>query len=244
MGESDWGTLDDGLSAAVLARGVTAGIAPPPGQGDFTYGYNSLSSEDAGAHGKYVNLANFTPMGSGPSSPDGGGSIRGCVKRVPSAGNTGMSPMLYICNNSGGTPSVNDNAYLIGLSDADPYEIVLAKGVISSGLNADNTTILRRSSSEYIMGDDIWHHLRLDAIVQPNGDVLLQVFKNNLDDHPLGNSPDWEAIPGMSEYIDDAIQINSESAPLLGGYIGYAFAINNALNRRGAFKSIQALRIA
>ncbi|MGD2043584.1 MAG: hypothetical protein PVJ28_08040 [Acidimicrobiia bacterium] len=244
MGQADWADLDNALAEADLQRGVTAGVTPPPGAGNFVYGYNSVSNEVIGAHGKYVDLADFNPTGSGPSVADGGGSVRGCVKRVGSPGNTGMTPMLFFCCQDN-PPSVNSVAYILGLSDADPYEITLVKGIISSGIVADdeNVTILRSSSAQYSMGDDLWHHLRLDAIVQPNGDVLLQVFANNLTTNPLGSTPSWQPIAGMADYIDDAKRINTNSEPLLGGFVGWAFAVSNSLNRRGAFKAIQAYRV-
>ena len=244
MGQVDWLDLDNALAEADLQRGVTAGVAPPPGAGNFVYAYNSVDNDVAGAHGKYVDLTDFNPTGSGPTVADGGGSVRGAIKRVGSPGNTGMTPMLFFCCQDN-PPSVNSVAYILGLSDSDPYEITLVKGIISSGIVVadENVTILRSSSQQYSMGDDLWHHLRMDAIVQPNGDVLLQVFANDLVAHPLGSTPDWQPIQGMADYIDDVVQINSGSAPYLGGFVGYAFAVSNALNRRGAFKAIQAYRV-
>jgi hypothetical protein len=244
MGQADWGTLDDVLAVADLARGVTAGIVPPSGGGSFVYGYNTRS-DAVGAHGKFVNLATFNPTGGGLTPPAGGGSITGCSKRVASVGNVGMSPMLYFCLEPAATPTVNDWAYILGLSDADPYHIVLAKGPLVGGLvdDAADLTILRTSSAQYSMGDDLWHHLRLDAIVEPNGDVLLKVFENDLVGHPIGTAPTWVAIPGMADFIDDALEINSGSAPLWGGYAGFAFATNGQIGRRGAFDAITVERL-
>ena len=249
MGQADWHELDGVLTTASLARGVTAGIAPPPGAGSFVFGYNSLVSDANGAHGMYVDLVGFTPTGSDPppSAPDGGCSMRGCIKRVASANTVGFSPMLFACL-QGGPPSVNDDAYILGLSDADPYEIVLAKGPLSAGLAAaaENMTILQRSAAQYAISGNHWHHLRLDAIVEPNGDVLLRAFANDLALHPLGSTPTWEEIGGFTPggFIDDALQITSGSAPLWGGWLGWAFHVNNGLNRRGAFKALEAYRVS
>ena len=44
MAETDWTFLNDGLDAATVDRGVTNGIARPPGGGNFVYGFNSLST--------------------------------------------------------------------------------------------------------------------------------------------------------------------------------------------------------
>lgn len=244
MGQLDWGDIEGSLTTSSLKRGVTAGIAGPNGTNGFVYGYNSLDGTVTGAHGKYVDLAGFTPTGSGLATPDGGGSIRGAVRRVASTNNTGMTPFLFFCA-QGGPPNVNDQAYMLGLLDADPYKIVLAKGSIVGGIiNEDvDTKILAVGSIQYSMGDALWHHLRMDTIVQPNGDVLIKAYESNLAALPVTN-PNWETVAGFDPdgYIDDVLEIESGSAPLWGGYAGYAFAVDFALNRRGAFDAIQAFR--
>lgn len=252
MGQGDWTDLDNSISTASLKRGVTAEIAGPAGGNSFVYGYNSLVGDASGAHGKYVDLAGFNPTGTLLTVADGGGSVRGAIKRVTSpGGNTGFTPLLFFCA-QGGPPSVNDYAYLFGLSDADPYELALAKAPIVSGIvdSDENVTILARSTAQYSMGDGFWHHLRMDPIVEPNGDVLLQCYENDLVAHPIGTTPTWDEIPGFpndgpsSGYgvVDGVTEITSGSAPLWGGYVGWAFVINNALNRRGAFDALQAYR--
>jgi hypothetical protein len=245
MGQADWHELSDALAAADLRRGVvfgTGGFTPPPGGGSFVFGYNSLS-DAKGAHGMYVDLTGFTPTGDGLPPPSGGGIVRGAVKRVASPGATGMSPMLFFCA-QGSPPSVNDFAYILGLSDADPYEIVLAKAPIYEGLveAAENVRILRRSSAQYNLGDNLWHHLELEVIVEPDGDVLLKVQKNNLALHSV-LAPVWEPVAGMDDFVDDNLYVNTGSAPLWGGYCGWAFAADGSINRRGAFDAIQAYRV-
>lgn len=248
MGQADWNDLGGALSTASLARGVTGGIDRPSGGGDFVYGFNSLDGTVTGAAGKYVDLTGFTPTGTLLTAPDGGGSIRGAVKRVASPNNTGFSPFLFFAA-QGGPPSVNDNAYMLGLSDADPYKIMLAKGPIIAGLVDDDSSlyIIGESSAQYSMGDGLWHHLRLDAIVEPNGDVLLKVFENDLSAHPIASpgGPSWVNVPGFNAggFVDDVLQVNTGSAPLWGGYCGFAFAVAQALNRRAAFDGIEAYRM-
>lgn len=246
MGQADWAELSGSLSVSSLNRGVTAGIDRPNGGGQYVYGMNSLDGTVTGAAGLYVDLTGFTPTGTLLTVPDGGCSIRGCLKRHTSPNNQGFSPFLFCCC-QGGPPSVNDNVYMIGLSDADPYEIVLAKGPLVSGLveSDDDITFLARSTAQYSMGDGNWHHVRLDAIVQPNGDVLLRGYENNLTANPLGSTPSWGNIAGWpsSGYIDDRLQINSGSAPLWGGYLGFAMAVAQGLNRRGAFDGLEAYRV-
>ena len=244
MGQNDWKELQGTITRASLARGVTAAVPGPNGGNGFVYAYNSLDGTVSGAHGWIIDLNGFCPTGTGPAVADGGVSIRGCLKRVSSPNNTGMSPALLACIQGGADPTVNDIAYMIGLSDNSPYSIVLAKGQIVGGLRsgATNVSILRSSAAQYNMSDSLWHHLRLDAVVEPNGDVLLKCYANDLALHPINTTPSWQAIPGMSDYIDDVNHINSGSAPLWGGCCGYAFSVHQALNRRGAFDGIQALR--
>ena len=134
---------------------------------------------------------------------------------------------------------------MLGLSDADPYKIVLAKGIISGGITADtaDTKVLYSGSTEYNMSDGLWHHLSLEVIVQPNGDVLLKCKESNLSLYDI-NNPTWTNVSGFPTdgYIDDVLSINSGSIPLYGGYAGFGFAVNNALNRRAAFDALQVSR--
>lgn len=244
MGQADWAELGGALDIADLNRGVTAGIDRPNGGGSYVYGYNSLDGTVTGAAGMFVNLSGFKPTGSLLSVPDGGCSVRGCVKRVTSPNKLGFSPVLFACAQG---DTVNDTAYMMGLSDDDPYEIVLAKGPIVGGaVGADsNAAILARSSAQYNMADGIWHHLRMDCIVQPNGDVLIRGFTNNLATHPVGGSALWNAVTGwpVGGFIDDRLHIASGSAPLWGGWCGFAFAVANQLNARGAFDALEAYRV-
>lgn len=241
MGQADWTDVPDGLNTASLSRVVTNGLVGPNGGNGFVYACNSLDGTVSGVHARYVSLTNFAPTGSGPSVSDGGGSVRGCVQRVASPGNTGMSPFLFFALQG---LSANDYGYLLGLSDNDPYQIVLAKAPLVSGLRtADaNVTILRSSADQYNMGDGLWHHLRLDVIVQPNGDVKLVCFENDLSVYDLSGAPSWQQVGGMADFIDDPAAINSGSLPLWGGYAGLGFAVHNALNRRGAFDAIELYR--
>lgn len=231
MAEADWTYLNDGLDANALARGVTAGIGRPPGGGQFLYGFNSLAAVQ-GAAGLFVSLQNFAPMAKG-------GSIRGCIQRGPSAGPTGFSPLFFLCAQG---PSVNDRAYLLGLSDDDPHHIVLRKGPIVSGAGAaDDPGVLLRSADSYAVG--AWLHLRLDVIANPNGDVVLSVFQNDLGAHPIGTAPDWKAVNGMASFIDDRLAVNTGTMPLTSGRGGFAFAVRDT-TRRGFFDAIEIDRQA
>jgi len=229
MAEADWTYLNDGLDIATVDRGVTAGIARPPGGGSFLFAFNSLAAVQ-GAVGLFCNLVDFAPMAKGAS-------IRGCIQRGPGGGPTGFSPFLFLaCHGN----SVNDTAYLLGLSDDDPHRIVLRKGAVAVGIpDSEGPNVLLASGESFSQGT--WLHLRLDVIVNDNGDVVLKVLRNDLGAQPLGSPPDWQAVPGMVEFIDDHLGINSGSQPLTSGRGGFGMAIAD-VTRRGYFDHLELLR--
>ncbi len=228
MAEADWSYLNDGLPAATVDRGVTAGINRPPGGGTFLFGFNSLALA-TGAVALFANLPGFAPMAKGAS-------VRGCLQRGPGGGATGFSPFLFVC---GQGTSVNDQAYLLGLSDDDPHRVVLRKGAVAAGVPAEGPGALLQSGESFAQGT--WVHLRLDAIVNGNGDVVLAAFKNDLALHPLGAPPDWQPIPGMPAFVDDQLGINSGSQPLTSGRGGFGVAVRD-VTRRGFFDHLELAR--
>jgi len=229
MGSTDWSYLTDGLDIATVERGVTAGIPRAPGGGSFLFGFNSLAPAK-GAVGLFVNAVSFAPMAKG-------GSIRGCLQRGPGGGPTGFSPALFLgCQGN----SVNDRAYLLGLSDDDPHRIVLRKGAVVGGTpRADGPGNLLRSSESFPVGT--WLHLRLDMVVNDTGDVVLSVFRNDLEKHALGTTSTWEPVAGMASFIDDKLGINSGSKPLTSGRAGFAFATSD-VTRRAFFDHLEIYR--
>lgn len=233
MGSTNWTMLNDSLSIAAVDRGVTSGIARPPGGGSFVYGFNSIALA-SGAAALLCNQANFAPMLKG-------GRISGCIKRGVSGGPEGFAPFLFIGAQG---PSVNDRAYVLALADEDPYHLVLRKAVMSSqhvdaAPNPSVNGVLLRSTQAY--AQNTWHQLRLDAIVNDNGDVILQVFENDLDAHPLGTAPTWTAVPGMEEFIDDALAVNSGTAAFTSGRAGFGVWVND-VTRRAYFDSLAISR--
>lgn len=229
MAEIDWTYLNDGLDIATVDRGVTSGISRPPGGGNFLFAFNSLAAVQ-GAVALFANLTDFAPMAKG-------GSIRGCIQRGPGGGPTGFSPFLFLCGQGN---SVNDIAYLLGLSDDDPHRIVLRKGTVAVGLpDSEGQGVLLASGESFSQGT--WLHLRLDVIVNDNGDVVLHVFENDLDAHPLGTSPDWQAVGGMSQFIDDHLGINSGIQPLTSGRGGFGCSFKD-VTRRAFFDHIELMR--
>ena len=150
MSETNWTFMQDVLDASTVDRGVTNGIARPPGGGNFLFGFNSLTTAQ-GCVALFANQVNFAPMSKG-------GSVRGCLQRGPGGGPLGFAPFLFIGAQGN---SVNDFAYLLGLSDDDPHKVVLKKGAIATGLPASNqASVLRKSTNTFSQGT--WLHLRLD----------------------------------------------------------------------------------
>lgn len=244
MGEANWTALNDGLDAASVDRGVTAGIARPNGGGNFVFGFNSLITAP-GAAGLFTNQGNFAP-----TPVNKGGSVRGAIQRGVGGGDVSFSPFLFIC---GQGASVNDNAYMLGLQDDEPHRIALRKGQIVAGIpNASPGTsgILRRSTGTFTKGT--WLHLRLDAVSNINGDVILKAYQNDLNAHAV-SAPVWAPIPGIEDpvlvvsmgagtaFVDDALAVNSGSASYTSGRLGFGFA-SSAITRRGFFDQLECYR--
>jgi len=229
MSEANWTVLNDGLDIATVDRGATSGITPPSGGGSYIYGFNSLAAAE-GAVGLFCNALNYAPMAKG-------GSIRGCIQRGPGGGPTGFSPFFFL---AGQGPSVNDSAYLIGLSDDVPHRVVIKKGMIANGIGGyDSVGVLRASTSTFAQGT--WLHLRLDVTLQDNGDVILEAWRNDLDAHPLGTPESWVLIPGLTDFVDDQLGINSGSQPFTSGRAGFGFRVDD-VTRRGFFDHIELMR--
>ena len=239
VSEADWTELTGVLAPASAVRAVTAGITPPNGGGTFIHGCNTLINT-SGMVGRFVNQTGFTPASKG-------GDIRAAMQRGVSTGNTGFSCFVFLCSAG---DDVSDNAYMLGLSDGDPAHISLGKGVMSNGLTDDaagTAAILARSTETIAVGT--WVHLRLEAVVNPSGDVVLNAYQNDLDTNAV-TSPVWEKITGMSDFtggveatafIDDALGVNSGSLPYTSGRIGYG-RVMSAQSRRTYFDHIEVQR--
>jgi len=237
MAETDWNIF--GSAAGDVTRGVTAGQTPPNGGGDFIFGWNSRST---GTHAVGMHpggVANFAPLRDDSSNATGG-VVQAAIKRGQSPSPIGFSVGLFM--NLVNTTE-NDYAYILGLSDNDPHEIVLAKCALNAGLDPTTDYILRTSSQTYL--NDTWLHLRLESIVNPNGDVVLRCFQNDLNTNAVTSNTTWEAIVGMDDFIDDALGIATADTgletPLAGGY-GGAFFVAEGENRRAFVDHFQMWR--
>jgi hypothetical protein len=235
MAEADWTLLSGGIGDAPgsgeTLHGVTFGIERPNSSGpnNFIYGFNSTTTTD-GAVGVILIDGDFVPTAKGAS-------VRGAIQRGVSDEVDGFSPMMFVGLQGG---AVTDLGYLLGLSDEDPHRIIVVKGPLSGGAPAPpDASVLMVSSDTFLPGT--WLHLRLDMTVNLTGDVLLDVSQNDLDANPIGSAPDWQPVDGMSQFVDDALAVNSGSLPFLDGRVGLGFH-SNKVNRRGYFDHVEAFR--
>jgi len=234
MASTDWAVLPNSIDNTSLRSGVTSGVTPPNGGGSFVYAFNSRTTGFSGARAlKYTGAVNFDPF---PGNT--GGRITGAIKRLPSGGNTGFAPFLYLLEQANDAAG---QAYMIGLQDDDPSFIVTRKGSLAEGLPAGlagENGILRKSSAS--VSADTWVHLRMDVIVQGTGDVLVQVFQNDLTANPV-TAPVWQAIQGMANFTDDTLGIATGTLPFTGGRAGFGMFASD-VSRRAAFDEITIAR--
>ena len=226
MAQADWAEFASSATTSQIERGVSAGFTPPNGGGSFVYGFNSLVSTQGLAVAKYVDLANFNPIASGK-----GCSVRAALKR-----STATDHSVFLIGQAQGT-NVSHNAYLLGIEDAEPGKLVLLKGAIQNGTPEGSSYQLAESNLPYTGGT--WYHFRLDVIVNANGDVVLNVYENDLTVNTV-TAPTWASVAGLGDpaagtpsFVDDALGVNSGTASYIGGgYIGYGFT-SDALGRQG-----------
>lgn len=237
MSSSQWSLVSDALSSSSCAfNPVTSGVvALPNGNvGSFASGFHSITN-DVGVVAYYSTQSGFAPTSKQ-------GLISAAMQKGLGAGNDKHSPFLFA--GLGGTASTNF-AYMLGLDESATPRIVLRKGQLSTGLPAvapNSQGILRRSSSVIALAT--WIHLKLDVILQPGGDVLIQCFQNDVVANGIA-SPVWESIDGISDFTDDAGGINSalagitgsDSAPLTSGRMGFGTRVADA-NRNSYFARI------
>lgn len=219
MAEADHTECLNVLNSSSVARGVTAGETPPNGGGSFVYGMASKVNTE-GAVALYTNLTNFAPSAKGAN-------ITMAMKKGGGGGNSNHAPFIFACLQS---TDVNAQAYMLGLSKDDPSYIVLRKGTLITGIPdsavGTNGVLARSTASKAV---DEWVHLRLEVVVNTSGDVVLNVYENDLSVNAV-TSPSWAAITGMSGFsggsaatatIDDALGVNSGSLPFTSGRHGF-----------------------
>lgn len=218
MAQADWtaynSTTHHGLDDGDVAKGVSSAFSKPNGGGNFVQAFHSLTTS-IGFAGWYYNLSAFNPI-----ATQKGGSISAAMRRY--AAGTKYAPLIGLI---AGTDLVAAKAYILGLSDSTPYQIVLRKGLVTGGLDPTGADVLRVSDESW-SANTTWLHLKLDVIVNPHGDVVLNVFRNDLNLHTV-DAPDFVAVSGMDSYIDDSVGVITGGTPLVSGFRGFYGHFNN-----------------
>ena len=255
MAQTDWAVMEDSIDGTdmegiTVKRGPSHGYPSPVGGNDFVFAMNSIQSV-AGAVALYCTIEGYSPILPRVATESGGGGyVSAAIKKGASGGKTNYSPFIFIGAQGN---SVNDDGYLLGLENAVPHRIVLAKGKIVNGIPSiseeSDTTILRYSQDAF--DDNVWHQLRLDMVVNDNDDVVLWAFKSDIAESVGAGDvtdPVWEPIQFNDAlefpdgvFVDDRNEINSGSAPLLFGYVGFGAMIRDS-TRRVYFDALEVIR--
>jgi hypothetical protein len=212
VAQSNFAELTGVASTASIVRGVSTGrYAAPNGGGSRVF---EFASQDNGTGGValYCALPGVNPTAKG-------GQISAALQRGPSAGYDSFAVFLFAQLTNTNMAGV---AYMLGLGNADPSHVVVRKGDLASGLPdlAPGTQgVLARSSATYPV--NVWYHLMLEIVVNAN-DVVINGYQSFPTLHPVG-SPIWTPIPGLTSIIDDPLGVNTGSAPLTAGSMGYGF---------------------
>lgn len=212
MASADWAEISDAASSGSVKRGVvtSAVVTMVSGGSSYCYGMNSLVAA-SGVVASYSALGSFSPMAKL-------GDVNGALQKGTGAAGDEYSAYLFCGLN--GQASTN-SGYILGLSDSNPAHIILRKGPLSGGcpdVAPGTQGVLRRSTATYAKGT--WVHLRLECIIEPSGDVVINCYQSDLGAHAV-TSPSWVAIAGMAAFTDDFLQINTGSAPIPSGRIGW-----------------------
>jgi hypothetical protein len=241
MAESDWtaftATSNQALDDGDVSKGVwgplAAGQVPlhsgSVGTNQFVFALHALQAT-IGVAGMYVDVSGYDPI-----PPGKGGSIRGALRRY--AAGADYAPMLGFIS---GTNVQTSPAYFLGLTASDPYQIALRKGTLAGGLDPTGADILR-ISDESFTSNALWFHLRLDVIINPHGDTVLNVKRNSLTTGEEVDDPNWQDVPGMESFTDDANGILTGGPPLItGGLRGFKAHFNNgAAGRVSLFDHVE-----
>jgi hypothetical protein len=238
MAEVDWATLTGtALGTGDVARGVSSAFTlAHTDAGSYCYGLHSLTST-VGFAGKSLDISDFNPV----TGTRKGASIRCLMKRYASGGN--YAPMFGLIQ---GTDPTTANGYLIGLSAASSYKVAVKKGVPVGGLDHTGSYILRSSDDAFTaVGDaaSVWFHLRLDVLVNPHGEVIINVYENDVQTNGLGSGKEsWVAIDGITQFIDDPAGVFSGSVPYLDGFYAIFGMYTSAAGSIALFDHIEVLR--
>ena len=200
MGSADWTDLPNQATDAEVLGQVTMCPTLYPPEGDFCFGFRSLTSS-AKFKGRYYNHAVFAPLAASK-----GGSIHAYVRKdSPMSSACLYAPVLFYVNSI--DYDDDPEGYILGLSEGVPYYVTLCKGKLSSGVKT--TSCVAKGATGYSAAQ--WIGLRFDFIFNPQGDLVFNVYVD-ADTNPAG--PDWQRPTGISAaVVDDNLGKLTGSAP-------------------------------
>jgi len=241
MAQADWQDLSGTtLGSSDVPRGVSAAFTLAHAHaGTYCYVMRSATST-SGFAGKYCDVADFAPFTPGTRK---GGSIRCLMKRYASGGN--YAPVIGLLR---GTDPSTAEGYMIGLSAASSYQVVVKKGAPASGLSASGSDILLASDAAFTdVGDaaSVWFHLRMDVLVNPHGEVVINASENDVQTIGLaagGGTEVWSSITGMEQFIDDPAGVFSGSTPHTGNFYAFFGMYTSAAGSIALFDHIEVYR--
>jgi len=237
MAQADWSELTgSALVSGVVAKGVTAAYTVPNGGTLFTFALHAIAS-GSGVAGMSCALSGFAPITGSKKA----GTISCAVSRYTSG--TTCAPVFGLIK---GTDPATAQGYLLALTSETSYRIGLYKGAPGSGgFTSTGANLLRVSTEAFTdvgASADTWKHLRLDVLVNPHSEVVLNVYENDLATNAV-TAPVWVAIGGMSQYIDDSVGKNTGSLPHLDGfYAFFGMYTNNNVGDMSLFDHIEVAR--
>ncbi|RTL16312.1 MAG: hypothetical protein EKK55_24495 [Rhodocyclaceae bacterium] len=226
MAKEDWTDAVGSLNTSQVRRDASRAFTPPNGGTLSVHYFNSVVNTP-GVVAKYHNGAGFSP-----TNALQGLKISAALKRGVSGGATGFAPLLFSLLQGTG---VGDIAYVVGLGDANPAHIILAKVPLTSGLPdiAPGTQgVWKRSVATF--DPDTWVHLQLDVVVNSSGgianDTVVTVKMSDLGVNPV-TTPNFVAIPGMDPLYDDAGGITTGTPGLTTGRGGFGMQSADSTRR-------------
>jgi hypothetical protein len=210
MSESDWTALtsasNNALDPSNVSKGATQAFTVPNGGGSSVLGLHSIEAVEGFAGWLFTGDSDFAPIAGSK-----GGVITAALRKQSDGGD--YAPIIGLVS---GSLVDSNKAYMLGLSNDIPYKIVLRKGLLISGLDPASSDVLRQSNESY-SDLTLWHHLRLEVLVNPHGEVRVNAFKNDLTLNAV-SAPVWEAIDGMDGFIDDSLSVLTGTPPLTSGF--------------------------
>lgn len=216
------------LESALVSQGRQNAAAFSPPSNSYVYGFRSLELA-TGVAARYCAIANFAPVGN-----QKGVKVSACIRKFTQ--NTDYSPCIFVC----ATPSGSAEGYILGLSKDHPYRIILARTLLQNGLVEDAGSNLGESEAAYY--GNVWHHLRMMVGINTQGDV--DVIADLDDNDPIvPAAPNWVAIPGIDDYVDDQLGILQGTPGLTGDfYVGIGHYNGGGTGRVSLFDYVKIAR--